>query len=331
MKKSIALLIAALLIVGIAGCSSNEGNQAKNKKVTVVLDWFPNTNHTGLYVAQTKNYFKKQGLDVKIIQPGDNITAEQLVASGKADFGVSYQENVTMARVNNIPIVSIGAIIQHNTSAFASLAKDHIKTPKDFEGKRYGGWGGPAEEATIKSIMEKYHADYSKVKNITLGETDFFKSIGRDADFEWIYYGWDGIQAKRKGIKINTIYLKDLNPALDYYSPVIITSEKHVNQDKDLVKRFMKATSQGYGYAIAHPKQAADILIKDVPDSNKGLVQDSQKWLSKQYQDDAKEWGIQKQSVWENYMNFLYEHKVIKKKIDVKSAYTNEFLPDGQK
>ena len=159
----------------------------------------------------------------------------------------------------------------------------------------------------------------------------FSNQLARDADFEWIYYGWDGIQAKRNGVKINTIYLKDINPALDYYSPVIITSERHVQQDKDLVKRFMKATSQGYQYAIAHPKQAADILVKDVPDSNKGLIQDSQKWLSTKYQDDAKEWGIQKQSVWENYMNFLYDNKVIKKKIDVKSAYTNEFLPDGQK
>ncbi|MBJ8062379.1 ABC transporter substrate-binding protein, partial [Bacillus cereus] len=80
------------------------------------LDWFPNTNHTGLYVAQTKDYYKKQGLDVEIIQPGDNVTAEQMIASGKADFAISAQENVTLARVEGIPVVSVGAIIQHNTS-----------------------------------------------------------------------------------------------------------------------------------------------------------------------------------------------------------------------
>lgn len=250
-----------------------------------------------------------------------------MVASGKADFGVSYQENVTIAREEDVPVVSIGAIIQHNTSAFASLKKDNITSPKAFEGKRYGGWGGPAEEATLKTIMAKNQADYSKVQNVVLGQTDFFKSIGRDADFEWIYYGWDGIEAKRKGIELNTIMVKDLDPALDYYSPVIITSEKHAKQDKDFVKKFMKATTDGYNFAIKEPKEAADILIKDVPDINKELVQESQKWLSTKYQDDAKAWGVQKEEVWSNYMNFLYDNKVIKKKIDVKAAFTNEFLP----
>ncbi|MGG2067370.1 MULTISPECIES: ABC transporter substrate-binding protein [unclassified Bacillus (in: firmicutes)] len=327
MKKGLKMLLAASLLFSFAGCSAEKKAESKEKKVTVVLDWFPNTNHTGLYVAKTKDYYKKQGLDVEIIQPGDNTSVEQMVASGKADFGVSYQENVTIAREENVPVVSIGAIIQHNTSAFASLKKDNITSPKAFEGKRYGGWGGPAEEATLKTIMDKQQADYSKVKNVVLGQTDFFKSIGRDADFEWIYYGWDGIEAKRKGIELNTIMVKDLDPALDYYSPVIITSEKHAKQDKDFVKKFMKATTDGYNFAIKEPKEAADILIKNVPDINKELVQESQKWLSTKYQDDAKAWGVQKEEVWSNYMNFLYDNKVIKKKIDVKAAFTNEFLP----
>lgn len=327
MKKGLKVLLAASLLFTFAGCSAGKKEESKEKKVTVVLDWFPNTNHTGLYVAKTKDYYKKQGLDVEIIQPGENTSAEQMVASGKADFGVSYQENVTTARVEDIPVVSIGAVIQHNTSAFASLKKDNITSPKAFEGKRYGGWGAPAEEATLKTVMDKNQADYNKVQKVVLGQTDFFKSIGRDADFEWIYYGWDGIEAKRKGIELNTIMLKDLNPALDYYSPVIITSEKHAKQDKDFVKKFMNATTDGYNFTIKEPKEAADILIKNVPDINKELVQESQKWLSTKYQDDAKAWGVQKEEVWTNYMNFLYDNKVIKKKIDVKAAFTNEFLP----
>ena len=250
-----------------------------------------------------------------------------MIASGKADFAISAQENVTLARVEGIPVVSVGAIIQHNTSAFASLKKDNMTSPKDFEGKRYGGWGGPAEEATLKTIMDKHQADFNKVEKIILGQTDFFKSIGRDADFEWIYYGWDGIEAKRQGKELNTIMVKDLDPALDFYSPVMITSEKHTKQDKDFVKKFMSATAEGYNFAIKEPKEAADILIKAVPDVNKDLVQESQKWLSKKYQDDAKAWGVQKEEVWTNYMNFLYDNKVIKKKIDVKDAFTNEFLP----
>lgn len=125
MKKGLKVMLAAILAVGVVGCNAakKEESTDKEKKVKVVLDWFPNTNHTGLYVAKTKDYYKKQGLDVEIIQPGDNVSVEQMIASGKADFGVSYQENVTSARVEGIPVVSIGAIIQHNTSAFASLKK----------------------------------------------------------------------------------------------------------------------------------------------------------------------------------------------------------------
>src|SRR6478672_5656716 len=138
MKKLSIIFLMTLLV--LAGCQSSEpkekANQTKKelKKVTVVLDWTPNTNHTGLYVAKEKGYFKEQGLDVEIIQPGQT-GADQLIASGKADFGVSYQESITQARVQGVPLVSIAAIIQHNTSGFASPAAKNIVSPKDFAGK----------------------------------------------------------------------------------------------------------------------------------------------------------------------------------------------------
>ncbi|MHB9096133.1 MAG: ABC transporter substrate-binding protein, partial [Eubacteriales bacterium] len=229
---TILILFATLLFVGCGQGKSTkaEGGKEKTpelKKVAVMLDWTPNTNHTGLYVAKDKGFYKEQGLDVEIVQPGPGTTADQLVASGKADFGVSYQEGVTLARASGIPLVSIAAVIQHNTSAFASLKEANIRSVKDFEGKRYGGWGSPIEEAVLKAVMAKAGGNYAKTKNITLGATDFFKSIGRDADFEWIFYGWDGIEAKRRGISLNLIMVKELDPALDYYTPVIVTNEKH--------------------------------------------------------------------------------------------------------
>src|SRR5690606_5117042 len=122
-------------------------------KVKVVLDWTPNTNHTGLYVARDKGFFAEQGLDVEIVQPGD-AGADQMVAAGAAEFGVSYQESITMARTSGVPLVSVAAVIQHNTSGFASPVGHHITRPRDFEGKRYGGWGAPVEEAVIDSLMK---------------------------------------------------------------------------------------------------------------------------------------------------------------------------------
>jgi len=315
------LALATLIIIFLGKTPTPK----KLQKVTVLLDWFPNTNHTGLYVAKEKGYFAQENLDVSIIQPGEGENT-QVCAAGKADFCISSQEAITQARASNIPLVSIAAIIQHNTSAFASLAETNIKTVKDFEGKRYGGWGSPIEEAVIKSVMNEAGTDYAKVKNITIGETDFFKTIGRDSDFQWIFYGWDGIEAKRRGIKLNTIMLKDLNSVLDYYTPVIITNTNHVRNQKNLVSRFMKAVKAGYEFSIKNPAEAAEILIKAAPELNKDLVKQSQLYLSQQYQADAPSWGIQKEAVWKSYAQWLTKHQLLNKMIDVKETFTNEFL-----
>lgn len=128
MKKWLALLFSAMLLTGCStakndssskNAASSDKKQKSLQKVSVVLDWTPNTNHTGLYVAKEKGYFKQEGLDVNIVKPGET-GADQLVASGKAEFGVGYQEGITQARIQGVPIVSIAAIIQHNTSGFAS-------------------------------------------------------------------------------------------------------------------------------------------------------------------------------------------------------------------
>lgn len=331
MKKYILILAALLLLMGCSKeqkTTPEQSNPAAPQRVTVMLDWFPNTNHTGLYVAIDKGYFAEQGLAVEIVQPGEGSTADQLVAAGKADFGVSYQENVTQARAADIPLVSVAAIIQHNTSAFASLKEAGITSPRDFVGKRYGGWGSPVEEAVIKAVMEKEGADPTKVQNITLGATDFFTSIGRDADFEWIYYGWDGVEAERRGLELNLIMLKDLDPALDYYTPVLVTNEQHIKEQPELVKKFLAAVSRGYRFSIDNPAEAAAILIKHAPEIDAELAKASQAWVSQRYQEDAPRWGEQREEVWSRYANWMFERNLIPKNIDVQKAFTNEFLPE---
>lgn len=297
----------------------------QKQKVTVLLDWFPNTNHTGLYVAREKGYFTENNLEVDILQPGEGENT-QVIASGKADFAISSQESVTLARAKDIPIVSLAAIIQHNTSAFASLKTADIESVKDFEKKRYGGWGSPIEEATLKAVMTEAGADYTKVKNITIGTSDFFATIGRDSDFQWIFYGWDGVEAKRRGLELNTIMLKDLNSVLDYYTPVLITNENHIREQKELLKSFMSAVVAGYEFASMYPEESSGILLKYAPELNSELVKESQKWVSSEYKKDVEKWGVQKGDVWKRYADWLYEHKLIEKPVDAEKAFTNAFI-----
>ena len=325
MKKLIVLISSMFLLTACSGGASDE-KKDELKKVSVVLDWTPNTNHTGLYVAKEKGYFKEQGLDVDIIMPGE-AGADQLVASGKAEFGVGYQEGVTQARVQDVPLVSIAAIIQHNTSGFASPKEKGITTPKDFEGKNYGGWGSPVEEAVMSSIMKQENADVKKVNFVNMGDTDFFTAVKRDVDFAWIYYGWTGIEAELRGEELNMMYVKDYSEKLDYYTPVLTTNEKMIESDPETVKAFLAATSKGYNFAIDEPKEAGKILLDAAPDLDKELVMKSQEWLAPKYQDDSKRWGEQKLEVWENYGDWMYENKLLEKKFDSKKAFTNEFLP----
>ncbi|MGI6226079.1 MAG: ABC transporter substrate-binding protein [Peptococcales bacterium] len=324
--KMISLLFIVLLVFSLAGCAKEPQKENVDlKKVTITLDWVPNTNHTGLFVAKDKGFYEEAGLDVEIIQPA-NGTSEQLVGTGKAQFGVAYQEGVTFARLSDVPVVSIAAIIQHNTSGFGSLKEKGIVSPKDFEGKRYGGWGSPIEEATIKSLMDIVGADFSKVEILNTGAADFFVTSEKNADFSWIFFGWDGIAAELKGVELNYIDVAQFDPALDYYTPVLITGEKIIENDPVLVKKFMEATTKGYTFAMENPKDAADILLANAPELDKELVIASQEWLKDKYQADANVWGEQKKSVWENYSKWLYERGLIEKELDVEKAFTNEFL-----
>ncbi|KOA18807.1 putative thiamine biosynthesis protein [Clostridium homopropionicum DSM 5847] len=335
-KKIIALAAIAILSLGIiAGCSKKaEDNKAAKEpkelqKVTVVLDWVPNTNHTGLYVAKAKGFFKEEGLDVDIIQPSQE-GAAALIAAKKAQFGISYQEEVTYAKTAEkpLPIKAIAAIIQHNTSGFASPKDKDIATPKDFEGKVYGGWGSPSEEAILNALMQNAGADFKKLKMVDAGSDDFFTVTKKNIDFEWIFYGWTGIEAELKGFPINYIELRKLDKRMDYYTPLIIANEEVLKDNSELVKKFLKATTKGYEYSIDNPEESANILVKAVPEIDAKLAVASQKYLAKEYKADVKRWGEMKEEVWNNYTQFLFEKKLIPKNMDAKEAFTNEYLPE---
>jgi ABC-type nitrate/sulfonate/bicarbonate transport system substrate-binding protein len=333
--KQIYYTLSLVFILLLTACGGdNEKQQAKKgaddqalTPVSFVLDWTPNTNHTGIYAAKANGYFEKQGLDVEIKLPGE-VGANQMIASGKADFGVSYQEGLTQARAEGLPLVSIAAVMQHNTAGYASPAGKKITEPKDLEGKTYGGNGSPLEKAMMGTIMKQHHADIDQVDFLTIGDSDFFTAVKRDIDFSLVYYGWTGIEAELRGEDLNMIYLADFSDQLDFYTPILATSEKMVEKDPDLVKAFVHAAAEGYQYAIDNPEEAADILLDYEPDLDPELVKKSQAWLSPRYQDDAAQWGIQEKERWEDFITFMTDNNIIDEPLKAEEAFTNTFLPE---
>ncbi|MCL4516382.1 MAG: ABC transporter substrate-binding protein [Firmicutes bacterium] len=333
-RVALAMVVAFGLLMGAgqapaAAATSTAATTAVLTPVTVLLDWAPNTNHTGLYVAQEKGFFRDQGLDVKIVQPGEGASAESLVAAGKVDFAVSFVEWLVNARLSGIPAVSVAAILQHNTSAFASVKSKKITRPRDFEGKKYGGEGLPMERAILAGLMKADGGDVSRLKFVSVGVSDLLTLLQRDIDVAWIYYGWEGIEAQLRGIPLNTVMLSDWDRAVpDVPSPILITGERTVREKPDLVRRFLTATARGYEFTVAHPDEAADLLVKSVPEMDPKLAQASQRWLSPRYKEGAKKWGEQKSAVWQRFADWLYENKLANRKLDTGTAFTNEFLPE---
>ena len=139
----------------------------KKEKVTFVLDWTPNTNHTGLYVAKEKGYFDELGLEVEIVQPSED-SASMLVASGKAQFGISAQDSLAAnyASKEPLPITSVAAVLQHNTSGIMSRKGEGLDRPKGLEETTYATWDSPVEQAMIKNVMERDGGDFAKVNLI---------------------------------------------------------------------------------------------------------------------------------------------------------------------
>jgi len=333
MKRGLSLLLILVLAMSVfAGCAPKTEEVAPTEelqKVTVILDWTPNTNHTGLYVAKDLGYYADAGLEVEIIQPSE-ADAASLIAAGKGDFGVSYQEQVTFARTAETPldIQAIAAVIQHNTSGFASKEEAGIVSPKNFEGNQYGGWGSPMEEATLKAMMENDNADYSKLEMVDIGALDFFAAVDTDIDFTWIFYGWDGVAAGLRDIPINFIKLQDFDPALDYYTPVLVASNELLESDPELAKAFLAATQKGYEYCVSNPEEAVESLLKDAPEIDRDLAVASQKYLANEYVSDAPRWGVMKEEVWTNYSDWLLERELIPEALESSKAFTNDYLPE---
>ena len=331
-------LLAVMLILTVTGCGNdskketgaNDGTEKKDlEKITFVLDWTPNTNHTGLYVAQELGYFEEVGLEVEIVQPPED-GAEVLVASGKAQFGVSFQDSMAPAFAgdNPLPITAVAAVIQHNTSGIISRAGEGMNTPKGMEGHNYATWNGSIELATLKAVVEADGGNFDNVELIPSTVTDEVSALKTNSvDSIWIFYAWAGVKTELEELETDYFAFADIDPVFDYYTPVIISGNKFLEENPDTAKAFMSALSKGYQYAIENPEAAADILCKAAPELDKELVVASQKYLTEQYQADAQYWGQIDANRWNNFYKWVNDNNLVEDEIPLDVGFSNEYLP----
>lgn len=333
MKNRItALVLVFTIIVSFSGCGSQKEESVQNKtnkKITVVLDWTPNTNHTGLYVAQNKGYYEEAGLDVEIAQPPED-GATALVASGKAQFGIDFQDYLIPALVgeDKLPVTAVAALVQHNTSGIISLKEKGITSPKEMEHHNYATWNLPIEQEMLREIMKEDGGNFDNVELIPSTVTDEVSALKSNIDSIWVYYGWAGIATEVAGLDTNFYYFKDIDDTFDYYSPVLIANNDFLDRDPETAKAFLAATAKGYEDAIENPKEAADILCEAVPELDTEQVAESQKWLANQYKAEVEQWGYIDAARWNKFYRWINEKNLASAAIEDNTGFSNDYLPE---
>jgi len=310
MKKSYKVLLAGLAavsIIGLVACSQSKStSESKGKKIDFILDWSPNTNHTGLYVAQEKGYFKEAGVDVDIKLPPEDSSSD-LIINGKAPFGIYFQDSMAKKLDKGAEITAVAAIVEHNTSGIISKKSAGITGPKDLAGKKYGTWNDPVELGMLKTLVESQGGQFDEVEKVPNNDSNSITPIENGLfDAAWIYHGWDGIMAQTQDMDTNFFYMKDYVKEFDYYSPAI---------------------KKGYQYAMEHPEEAADILIKHAPElkNKRDFVLASQKYLSEQYASDKEKWGQFEASRWNAFYKWAKDKGIVDNDLSDK-GFSNDYI-----
>ncbi|MFK8198308.1 ABC transporter substrate-binding protein [Aerococcaceae bacterium zg-1292] len=296
--------------------------------VDLILDWVPNTNHTGLYVAKAKGYLKEAGVDLAIRRPPEGSTTE-LVGLGQAQFGISFQDSLAHRFAKGLPVTAVAAILEHNTSGVIANKDTNIKSPKDMAGFKYGTWNDPTELAMLKYIVELDGGDFSKIKLIpNQADNSVIGLANKMFDSAWIYYAWDGIMSEYQKVPTNFFSFKDYAKELDFYSPVIIANNDYLKKQPEQAKAILQAIKKGYQYAAEHPEEAADILIQAAPElkDKRDFVVASQKWIAKQYAEDLSKWGVIDESRWNTFYQWLVDHKLVDKSLLDGKHFDNSFV-----
>jgi ABC-type nitrate/sulfonate/bicarbonate transport system substrate-binding protein len=182
------------------------------------------------------------------------------------------------------------------------------------------------EEAMLKGLMDKFNADFSQLEIVNIGASDFFTSVERDVDFVWIFYGWTGIHSEIIEFPIDFMLLQDVDPVLDFYTPLIIASESMIQDDPGLIRDFLEATRMGYEFAIKNPEEAGEIFSAENDEIDPEIITASQKYLSENYVSYDEGWGFMKEEIWDNFSSWMYDKGLLEGKLNTGKAFTNEFL-----
>ncbi|HEY7031397.1 MAG TPA: ABC transporter substrate-binding protein [Thermomicrobiales bacterium] len=323
-------LLAAFAALPLVAAVPGAGWAADAEKVTVALDWYPNADHAGLFLAQQRGYFANEGLQVDLYTPSDPTTVLQTVGAGKDTFGISYQTDVLLARAQGVPVVSVAALVQHPLLAVMAKKEAAITRPRDLVGKTVGYPGIPSQEAFLATMLE---TDGAKLADVTLVNVSFnlvpALISGQVAAVMGAYWTHETILAEREGYPVDILRVEEWGVP-DYYELVLVASEETVADRADLVTAFLRAIQHGYDDAIADQAAALDALASAYEAIDRDVESEGLRLLVPVWTDGITAFGEQTPARWDTYGAWMKQRGLIPADLDVARAYTTTLLPMPQ-
>jgi ABC-type nitrate/sulfonate/bicarbonate transport system substrate-binding protein len=336
--RTALFLVVSLALAACGGGGGSGGpapTTAGRTPIRVALDWTPNTNHTGLFVAQQQGWFEQAGLDVQFL-PYNNTPPDTLVGNGAAEFGISFQDSFTYSKASGADAVSVMAILQHWATQIAVRAdRADITSPKDLDGKTYGGFGAAYEVPKMQAVI-KDAGGRGDFRTVILGTSAYEALYAGQVDFTEPFVAWEGIEAAMRGQPLKTFDYTDYGFP-DSYNVLLIGNGTWLAAHPEQARAFVQAVQRGYQLAADDPAQGAQLLEKANPGAfpEPELVDRSQRMLSERYmRDESGRVGPQTLPMWAGFSGFLVDTgtvtgpdgKPLTAHPDFSTWFTNQYL-----
>jgi len=320
------------LILGSAGAAlaaipGARAATAQETSVTVALDWYPNANHAGLYLALERGWFAEEGLAVDLYTPADPTTVLQTVGAGRDTFGISYQTDVLLARAAGVPVVSVAALVQQPLMGIMVLEDAGIERPADLRGKTVAYPGIPSQEAFLATMLEADGLAMADIELVNVG-FDLTPALvsGRADASMGAFWTHEPIVAEREGYPVAMLRVEEWGVP-PYYELVLVASEQTVAEEADTVRRFLAAMRRGYEAAAADPAAALDALAAASPDLDRAVEEEGLALLIPVWTAGGVAFGTQEPARWTAYAAWMAERGLIPADLDVDAAYRADLLP----
>jgi putative hydroxymethylpyrimidine transport system substrate-binding protein len=269
MRRAAALLAAILLLAGITGCGGGGAEPGAPKGVVLVLDFVPNAVHSGIYAAQRQDYYRDDGIDLTIRQPGESTDAPKLLQAGRADFAILDIHDLGITREHGFDVVGTMPIVQRPLAAVIARGNGPVRRPRELEGNTVGVTGLPSDEAVVDSEVSADGGDPAKVDRVTIGFNAISSLAAGKVDAATGFWNAEGVALQRQGVPVR-IFKVNRYGAPPYPELILTASKQTIESDPKLVDAMVAATTRGYEFASDHPAQALDDLLAAVPSLDRG-------------------------------------------------------------